>query len=70
MSTTYAATLTPVEAADFLRRAPVTLERWRRLRLGPPFYRINGRVLYDRDDVARWMADQKAAGYEAMDAAP
>ena len=37
---------TPKEAAKYLRRAEVTLERWRRLGIGPQYVRVNGRPLY------------------------
>lgn len=56
-----ATTLTSIEAAELLRRTPVTLERWRRLRIGPPYFRIHGRVLYDRVELETWMAEQKRA---------
>lgn len=54
-------TLTPREAAASLKRSVVTLERWRRLRCGPPFFRVCGRVLYDAGDIAAWIEEQKQA---------
>lgn len=48
-------TLTAREAAALLKRSPVTLERWRRLRMGPPFLRVCGRVLYRANDIATWL---------------
>ena len=51
--------LTPREAAAVLKRSPVTLERWRRLRCGPPFLRVCGRVLYRADDIAGWLDSQR-----------
>lgn len=51
-------TITPREAAALLKRAPVTLERWRRLRIGPPFLRVCGRVLYRPDDITHWLDAQ------------
>ena len=59
--------LTTSEAADLLRRRPPTLERWRRQRIGPPFYRINGRVAYDRDDIEAWLVEQKRAAKAARE---
>jgi len=53
--------LTPREAAASLKRSVVTLERWRRLRCGPPFFRVCGRVLYDAADIAAWIEEQKQA---------
>lgn len=40
------ALLTSTEAAKYLRRSPVTLERWRRLGIGPEYVRVSGRPLY------------------------
>jgi hypothetical protein len=54
-------TLTPRELASRLNRSTVTLERWRRLRIGPPYLRICGRVLYCLGDVAAWIEQQKQA---------
>ncbi|MBT2145289.1 MULTISPECIES: helix-turn-helix domain-containing protein [unclassified Rhodanobacter] len=51
--------LTPREAAAVLKRSPVTLERWRRLRRGPPFLRVCGRVLYRAGDIAGWLDSQR-----------
>lgn len=51
--------LTEREAADEVRRTPETLKRWRRLRKGPPFIRLQGRVLYDRAKLNAWLASQE-----------
>lgn len=56
--------LTTSELALELKRAPETLVRWRRLRVGPPFLRIQGRVLYDRRQVEAWLAAQSSEGGE------
>lgn len=48
--------LTTSELATELKRSPETLIRWRRLRIGPPFLRLQGRVLYDRKAVEEWLA--------------
>ncbi|MEO5561366.1 MAG: helix-turn-helix domain-containing protein [Dokdonella sp.] len=53
--------LTSRELSSRIGRSPVTLERWRRHRIGPPFFRICGRVLYDPADVASWIEAQKKA---------
>lgn len=47
--------LTTRELAAQLKRAPETLVRWRRLRVGPPFRLVQGRVLYHPGDVAHWL---------------
>lgn len=50
--------LTTAELATELKRSPETLTRWRRLRIGPPYIRIQGRVLYDRGAVEAWLKAQ------------
>lgn len=47
--------LTTVELAAELKRTAHTIERWRRLRIGPPFLRVQGRVLYERRQVEAWL---------------
>lgn len=54
-------TLTAAELAPYIRRSVPTLERYRRLRIGPPFFRLNGRVLYSKADVDTWLDAQKQA---------
>lgn len=66
MTSNASATITPAEAARLLRRSIPTLERWRRARIGPPFYRVCGRVLYDSDDIDAWIEQQKQATLAEM----
>ena len=54
--------LTTNELAAQLKRAPETLVRWRRLRQGPPYLRLQGRVLYDQAAVERWLQAQQVGG--------
>lgn len=54
--------LTTNELAHELKRSPQTVARWRRLRVGPPFLRLQGRVLYDRKQVEAWLAAQSSEG--------
>lgn len=58
MSNLLSEKLTTRELAAELKRAPETLIRWRRLRTGPPYQRVQGRVLYDRNQVQRWLEEQ------------
>lgn len=53
--------LTTTELASELKRSPETLIRWRRLRIGPPFLRLQGRVLYSRKAVEQWIESQGSA---------
>jgi excisionase family DNA binding protein len=51
--------LTLAETAQHLRRHPKTVERW--AREGKiPYYRIGGRVMFDRGDVLQWVAERRA----------
>lgn len=43
------------EAAREVHRSPETLARYRRLRTGPSYVRINGRVLYSRALLRQWV---------------
>jgi hypothetical protein len=54
-------TLTSAQLAAQLNRSVVTLERWRRLRSGPPFIRMLGRVVYRQADVDAWLESQRQA---------
>lgn len=60
MSTLLSEKLTTAELAAELKRTAHTLERWRRLRVGPPYIRLQGRVLYDRRAVERWLEEQSS----------
>lgn len=51
--------LTPEEVASILGVAPSTVQRWRRLKQGPPFIRVGHRtVRYDRDTLEAWKQQQ------------
>lgn len=47
--------LTTTEAARFLRKTPRTLIRWRSERIGPKFVKVEGAVLYRRDDLIEYL---------------
>jgi hypothetical protein len=47
--------LTSKEAAVYLRIAENTLRRWRCRGVGPKYIRINGRILYRRRDLERFL---------------
>ena len=52
--------LTITEAADLLRAPVATLRYWRHLGTGPRSFRLGRRVLYRRDDLHNWIAQQRA----------
>lgn len=51
--------LTTSELSTLLKRAPETLVRWRRERIGPPFLDVEGRVLYDEAEVKQWIDSRR-----------
>ena len=53
--------LLPITEAAELVRAPVAaLRYWRHLGTGPRSFRLGRRVLYRRDDLHDWIAQQRA----------
>lgn len=57
-----AAELLPLaEAAAVLRTPVATLRYWRHLGVGPDGFRLGRRVVYRREDVNRWLAEQQQA---------
>jgi hypothetical protein len=48
------AKLTPKQAATMLGVSRSTLIAWRRLKVGPPYYRKVGRIFYLERDVRDW----------------
>lgn len=51
--------LTTAEAADYLRKAPRTLIRWRALRIGPAWHKVGHHVLYKRTDLDEWVTTRR-----------
>jgi hypothetical protein len=43
------------DAADILHAKKQTMRAWRVRRKGPPFYKLNGRILYKREDLEVWI---------------
>jgi predicted DNA-binding transcriptional regulator AlpA len=56
MSELLADFFTKGQLANELGCAPATLDRWERLKKGPPKTKIGQLVLYRRADVAAWLA--------------
>lgn len=57
--------LTIAEAAELLRAPVATLRYWRHLGTGPRSFRLGRRVLYRRDDLHDWIAQQRAESLDA-----
>jgi len=53
--------LTLGEAAAVLRTPVATLRYWRHFGVGPDGFRLGRRVVYRRQDVDRWVAEQQQA---------
>jgi predicted DNA-binding transcriptional regulator AlpA len=53
--------LTLAEVAAVLRTPVATLRYWRHLGVGPDGFRLGRRVVYRREDVNRWLAQQQQA---------
>jgi hypothetical protein len=61
------ALLTLDEAATFLRTPAATLRYWRHLGIGPDGFRLGRRVMYRREDLARWVSERRDADVERRD---
>jgi hypothetical protein len=56
--------LTLEEAATFLRTSVATLRYWRHLGIGPAGFRLGRRVVYQLDELQRWILSQRDADAE------
>lgn len=50
--------MTTAEVATYLRTPEATLRYWRHRREGPKSFRLGRRVMYQRQDVDRWVVEQ------------
>jgi len=55
----FPARLTANEAAEYLRVSPLTLQDWRHKRIGPPYFKVGKRVVYQRSDLDAFMQSTK-----------
>ena len=51
--------LNQVELSRRWSMSPRTLERWRYLKVGPPFLKLGGKILYQLEDVEAYEAETK-----------
>jgi len=54
-------------AAEYLCVKPATLKMWRKLGTGPPFCRVNRRILYPVDALGKWLAERTVYPGELTD---
>lgn len=45
--------------ADYLKVPPGTLRQWRYHRTGPPYFKVGRHVRYTREEVDRWLREQR-----------
>lgn len=45
--------------ADRTGIKPKTLDNWRSQRIGPPYYKLGGRVVYDDAEVDAWISARR-----------
>jgi hypothetical protein len=57
--------LTQNEAAAELKICERTLDRWRRLRDGPPITKLGRRILYRRSSLQAWLCARECHGRAA-----
>ncbi len=57
VTSTSLALISVQEAAEILHAKKQTMRAWRVRRKGPPFYKLNGRVLYKREDLDAWIEE-------------
>jgi hypothetical protein len=51
--------LTQIQAATELKVTERTLDRWQRLREGPPITRLGRRILYRRSSLQAWLRSRE-----------
>ena len=56
--------LTRPEAANYLRVSPKTLAKWAWAGMGPDYFRVGGRVAYDKSDLETWLERQRRSPEE------
>jgi len=50
-------------AAEYMNLSVHSLRAWRsRPRSGPDFHRVNGRIIYHRDDLDAWIREHRVKG--------
>ena len=47
------------EAAEFLGIKSQTLKNWVQANSCPSYYKVGGKLVFDRDELTEWMADRR-----------
>lgn len=47
--------LTPEEMAEYICRAKGTVDNWRSMEVGPPYMKVNSRIMYKKTEVDKWL---------------
>lgn len=61
MSDTAPDLMTLAEVSDMTRVSKGTLQNWRSQGRGPAGFRLGRTVVYDRQDVLRWIAERRSS---------
>ena len=51
--------LSTKEVAKMLRMKADTVAKWRKQDKGPPYYDIEGKILYDADELMKWLKERR-----------
>lgn len=55
--------MTEAEAAQFLSLSKRTLQAWRMKQMGPPFHKLENRLIrYKAEDLQQWLDDSSQGG--------
>ncbi len=51
--------LTPKQVAEMLGITPRTLDNWRAEKKGPPYYKVEGFIRYNEEEIMKWLESRK-----------
>ena len=60
------------EFAEWIDRSTITLQRWRSEGSGPPWIKVRGQILYEKEKVYEWLSSLEVdpAEFEANEPTP
>jgi len=59
---------TLAEASEYLSISVPTLNMWRHLNKGPAYFKVGGKVRYEKADVDRWVQSRKVVPNDTVKA--